>query len=55
MSAGTSIRHTRKTWTKQEDAKILKIIRDMHLSEEQRIPYRLIAHQFKDRTSKQIR
>lgn len=41
-----SKRHTRKTWTKQEDAKILRIIKELNLSINQRIPYRLIARQF---------
>jgi hypothetical protein len=48
-------RHTRKTWTKHEDAKILRIIKELNLSINQRIPYRLIAKQFDGRTSKQIR
>ena len=52
---GICRRHTRKTWTKQEDAKILKVIREMKLSSEERIPYRVIAKHFPDRTSKQIR
>jgi hypothetical protein len=36
-------RHTRKTWTKHEDAKIFRIIKELNLSINQRIPYQLIA------------
>lgn len=55
LGAAESRRHTRKTWTKHEDAKILRIIKELNLSINQRIPYRLIAKQFEGRTSKQIR
>lgn len=45
----------RRTWTVEEDQKLLEIIKSMDFPDGKRLPYHKIAKEFKGRTSKQIR
>ena len=45
----------RRTWTVDEDEKLLALIKTMNFSEGKRLPYHKIAKHFNGRTSKQIR
>lgn len=45
----------RRTWTVEEDQKLLEIIKVMNFPDGKRLPYHKIAKEFRGRTSKQIR
>ena len=45
----------RRTWTVEEDYKLLEIIKVMNFPDGKRLPYHKIAKEFSGRTSKQIR